>query len=466
MLFSGAAWSTVSTRCIDAMLGAANATFRQTYPSSVTPGIALVSESGDGATRLVGRLTRIDSVGGTVACESGDWRVVAREAAWADLRVGDIVALRGRGPTAEFAVEEIQLLTPTHRPAPSGSMTWEQAESTARGRRDRLSLRSDTMRAIRGFLEAAGFLEVQTPALVSAPGLEAHIEPMAVVSGPDDGGESTQFLITSPEHHMKRLLGGGFSRIYQMGKCYRRGEVSPQHQPEFTLVEWYRAYATYREIATDTENLVAHVSQQVLGTTMVEHAGRLLDLRPPWQRLTVTEAFARYGGVDLPACGDSEVFGRQARAAGCDSVVDGDTWEEVFFKVLLDRVEPRLADLGAVLLQDYPAPLASLSKLKMDDPLTAERVEAYIGGMELANGFTELNDPREQRRRFMAERQRRRGSPAAALPLDEAFLRMLSDGMPPAAGMALGVGRLIMMLTDATAIDTVVAFPNNPGRVE
>jgi len=447
------------------MLGTASIRARQTYPSSDSSGIALASELADGTTRLLGRLTRTTPLGGTIACEAGDWRVVARDPAWTELRVGDIVALRGRGPIADFAVEEIQLLTPSQRPAPSGCPTWEQAETVARKRRDRLRLRSDILRAIRGFFEVAGFLEVQTPALVPAPGLEAHLEPMAVPSGPQDRGASTQYLITSPEHHMKRLLGEGFSCIYQMGKCYRSGEVSSQHQPEFTMVEWYRAYATYEEIAADVEALVAYVSQRVLGTATVEYAGYQLDLASSWHRLTVTEAFARYGGVDLRTCRDAQALGRAARAAGCDSVVDDDTWDEVFFKVLLEKVEPRLADLGAVLLQDYPAPLAALSKLKVDDPLTAERVEAYVGGLELANGFTELNDPREQRRRFMAERQRRRARGGTVLPLDEAFLRMLSDGMPPAAGMALGVDRLTMILTDATAIDSVVAFPNNPGRV-
>jgi len=447
------------------MSGTPNTMGRLAYPASASPRLEAVKGDGEGSARLSGRLTRTDASGGTVADEAGDWRVEASDPTWTELRPGDIVGLRGTGTPARFVVEEFELLTPSHRPAPSGSTTFAQAEAAARLWRGRLSLRSEVLRATRAFFESAGFVEVQTPALVSAPGLEAHIEPMAVTGWVADTGERTQFLITSPEHHMKRLLGGGFSRIYQVGKCYRSGEISPQHQPEFTMVEWYRSYATYVEVAADVEALVAHVSQQVLGTAEAQYGGRSLDLRPPWQRLTVAEAFARFGELDLAACRNPLSFGRAARAGGCDSVVDDDTWEDIFYKVLLEKVEPRLTDLGAVFLQDYPSPLAALSKLKSDDACTAERVEAYLGGVELANGFTELNDPREQRRRFMAERHRRRAQGTASLPVDEAFLRMLSDGMPPSGGMALGLDRLAMILSDAAAIDDVVAFPNNTGRV-
>lgn len=257
---------------------------------------------------------------------------------------------------------------------------------------------------------------------------------------------------------MKRLLGAGCERIFQLGRAFRNGERSALHNPEFTMLEWYRAYASYEEIMGDVEELVAAVSREVRGTTLLEYQGRRVNLRPPWRRLTVREAFGEFAGLDLDLGASAEEFRRQARDT-CPSVDTEDTWEEIFFKVLLDRVEPGMAAAGRpVLLKDYPASMAALAKLRPVDQV-AERVEAYVAGLELANGFTELNDPREQRQRFMEERRKRAAIGYPLHPVDEDFLQMMELAMPPAGGMALGVDRLVMLLADAGRIDEVIAFP-------
>jgi lysyl-tRNA synthetase class 2 len=257
---------------------------------------------------------------------------------------------------------------------------------------------------------------------------------------------------------MKRLLGAGCERIFQLGRAFRNGERSSLHNPEFTMLEWYRAYAGYEEIMEDVEGLVATVAREVRGATLIPYQGREVELAPPWPRLTVREAFARFAGLELDFGLDIEAFRRQAKGS-CPSVDSEDGWEEIFFKVFLEKVEPGMAAEGRpVLLKDYPPSMAALAKLREGDQV-AERVEAYIGGLELANGFTELNDPQEQRRRFAEERRKRTAKGQPLHPLDEEFLQMMELGMPPAGGMALGVDRLLMLVADAGQIDQVMAFP-------
>ena len=322
--------------------------------------------------------------------------------------------------------------------------------------RKNLELRAAILRQTRAFFAARGFLEVETPLLVRAPGQEAHLELFRT----EFSGTAPLpcFLISSPELHMKRLLGSGFERIFQVCRCFRNNERSPLHNPEFTMLEWYRAHAGYEEIMEDAEELVAQVCRQVLGTTRICRQGRAVELAPPWGRLTVRQAFAACAGIDLDACAGAGEFRRQAPRA-CPSLDSRDSWEEIFFKILLEKVEPALAARGPVFLKDYPAGMAALARLKEEDRRVAERVEAYVAGVELANGFSELNDPREQRQRFAAERHKRRERGLPLHPLDEEFLRMMEQGMPRAGGMALGVDRLVMLLAGASSIDEVLAFP-------
>ena len=334
------------------------------------------------------------------------------------------------------------------------------------GRRlDNLQARARGLRRLRAFFDERDFLEIEAPLLVPSPGLELHLDAFAV----DGAG----YLITSPEYQLKRLLAAGLPRIYSVARCFRRREAGPQHNPEFTMVEWYRAPGTWEEIAADVEALCAEVARAVLGTTIIERGGTQperpeqpvtqpvtpIDLGLPWERMSVREAMARYAQVEL--VGDEPVaeLARKAAAAG-HPVPRGETWpwDDLFFTVFLDAVEPHLGRGRPTILYDWPAPLCALARRKPGDPHVVERFEAYAAGLELCNGFGELTDEQEQRERLerdLAER-RRRGLPA--YPVDEKFLAALAEGLPPSGGVALGLDRLMMLVTGATSIREVTAF--------
>lgn len=371
-------------------------------------------------------------------------------------REGDIVEVRGRVLAGEVLVDQIRVLAAATA-SWKGRGDWHRFHGGVEGLQANIRMRGVVLRAIRDFFAARGFLEVETPSLVRTPGQEAHLQLFQT----EYRGETTvaSFLVSSPEHQMKRLLGGGFERIFQIGRCYRNGERSDAHNPEFTMLEWYRAFASYEEIMEDTEQLVNFVARAVRRTGEIEYQGKSLKLDAPWSHLGVLEAFQRFAGVEILPCEKVDEWRRRVRELGYRSVASEDSWEDIFFKILIEKVEPALGQLGAVFLRDYPACLAALAKLKEEDPGVAERVEVYIAGLELGNGFTELNDPQEQRQRFAAERKKRQQEGYPLHPQDEEFLQMMEQGMPPAGGMALGVDRLVMLLGDAGRIDEVMAFP-------
>ncbi len=288
-----------------------------------------------------------------------------------------------------------------------------------------LAVRSHALDAIRGFFRAGAFIEVETPVRIPAPALELHID--APSAGPD------AWLRTSPELHMKRLLAAGCERIFQLGPCFRAGERGRRHNPEFTMLEWYRAGAGYRDILADCEGLVRHVAAAVIGSTRLVYRGVAIDLAAPWMRLTVREAFRRHAGWDPVAAYDPDRF-------------DLD---------LVNLVEPALPRDRPCVLLDYPAPAAALARLKPDDPAVAERWEVYLGGLELANAYGELVDAPAQRVRFEACAEARRRLGKEVYPLDEPFLRALESGLPPCGGIALGVDRLVMLLCDTDDIADV-----------
>jgi elongation factor P--(R)-beta-lysine ligase len=314
--------------------------------------------------------------------------------------------------------------------------------------KDRLATRARIFAEIRAFFDERGFVEVDTPVLASGVASEANIRHCSTRMQ-WNGDHATYYLLASPETYMKRLLVEGMDKIYQISRCFRSGESGPMHNPEFCMLEWYRCGADYRQIMDDTEALVRHVA----GKITVKPLGN-----GTWQRMTVAEAFTDFADLDL---GDDSAGGLrlQARARGISSVLPDDTWEDTFYKVLIEKIEPALKQLGSVFLLDFPAKLASLARLKRADPRVAERVELYIDGIELANGFSELTDAVQQRQRF-AEECRNMAEQGEVVPRqDEKFLAALEKGMPPAGGMALGVDRLAMLLMGATSIDQVLAFP-------
>ena len=421
------------------------------YPSRVQwqhqPAASAATAVGEVAVR--GRLLHFAAGRGRIADESGGIDFVVKTRI-AGIKAGDIVELYGIVVEGIIDATQVRLLAPS-------SAVWHQGDWPrfhANGLWANMRVRAAVLDAVRDFFKDAGFLAVETPTLARASAQEEHIQLFAT-EYQGDKAQKQFYLAPSPELYMKRLLGVGFEQIYQISRSYRNGELGPQHNPEFTLIEWYRAYASYEEIMADVEDLVAHVAKSVLGRPSVVRAGREIDLQPPWERLSVRDAFARWADIDLDACADAEALFRRAHALGYGSARRGDSWEDLFYKILLEKVEPELAKLGAVHLFDYPRQLAALAKLKEGDPTVAERTEAYLGGVELSNGYTELNDPAQQRERFA----RSAWSGGAGAPPDEAFLAAMERGIPPAGGVALGLDRLVMVVVGASCLDEVIAFP-------
>lgn len=313
------------------------------------------------------------------------------------------------------------------------------------GRRAALEARARILRAARAWFEGQGFLEVETPARVRAPGQEVHLD--ALPSGAD------RWLVTSPEYHMKRLLGAGYERIVQLGKAWRAGEVGPHHEPEFLMAEWYRAGAPLEVIADDCEALV-HVAALAAGPPV---SG--LDLAGPFERTTVREVMKRHAGIALAGDESAADLMEKARAAGVE-IGSATAWDDVFFQIFLDRVEPHIGRGRPTFVFDWPAPLGALARKKADDPRLVERFELYAAGLELANAFGELTDADEQRARFLDESATRARLGKAVYPPDERLLAALPH-MRPTAGVALGLDRLVMLVTGANDIRDVIAFADD-----
>jgi lysyl-tRNA synthetase class 2 len=269
-------------------------------------------------------------------------------------------------------------------------------------------------------------------------------------------------LITSPEFQMKRLLCAGLQRIYTICKSFRGDEEGRQHSSEFTMLEWYRAFAGIDDILRDTEELVAAVARAVTGGTRLRvpegPGSRAVEVAPPWRRMTVAEAMAEFAGVEVAGDEDAATLAARARAAGIE-LGTAEAWDDVFYCVFVDRVEPALARLARpVAILDWPAPLSALARRKPGDPRVVERFEVYMAGVELCNAYGELTDPVEQRERFAADQATREARGLPAYPLDDRFLQALDEGLPPCAGIALGVDRLVMLVTGAAHIRDVLAF--------
>jgi len=322
--------------------------------------------------------------------------------------------------------------------------------------------------AIRAWFTGEGFSEVETPALQVSPGMEVHLRAFATrLDEPFGQGGATLYLHTSPEFAMKKLLAAGEPRIFQFARTYRNGERSATHHPEFTMLEWYRARASWRETAEDCRRFVVAVWNALpvsLRAAPMTWQGRACDPSRDWEYLSVAEAFARHAGIDLTAClapdpldPDPTLFRRAAAAAGHHLPETGE-WDDLFFHVFLAAIEPRLGTPVPTVLHDWPAAMAALARISDADPRFAERFEVYVGGLELANGFTELTDPREQRARFEAEQAKKERLYGERFPIDEDFLAALAH-MPPSAGVALGFDRLVMLATGAERIEDVLWAP-------
>ena len=317
--------------------------------------------------------------------------------------------------------------------------------------------RAAVVRAIRDYFDAQGFTEVDTPVALTAVAPEPHLEAPSV-SLHLGHTTSHRFLQTSPELPMKRLVGSGLAPIYQIAPCFRDGDYSPQHRPEFRLLEWYRAPAHWTELLHDCEQLLLSAAAAVGAGEAIDYQNRSIRLTPPYPRISVEEAFLTHAGFSIRARETPQALAPQVRRLGLPTQPD-DSWDDLFYRVFLSVVEPALvADGQPFFLTHYPAPLAALAQLDPSDPRVSERFELYVAGMELANGFGELTDANRQRQRFARDKALRQARGMAAYPEDEAFYAALEQ-MPPAAGSALGLERLLMLVLDVNEIDAVNFLP-------
>ena len=313
-----------------------------------------------------------------------------------------------------------------------------------------LRRRARLLQATRAFFDARGYLEVETPYAVAAPGEEVHLQAFATELRIAGGGARRLWLNTSPEFAMKRLLVAGAGPVFQLARVWRNGEASALHAPEFTMLEWYRPGAGLAGLMDETEAYL----RAVLPPVCVRD-GVTVDLSA-FERVTVAEAFGRYAGADLlGTLGDAAGLAASAGAV----LRAGEDWEDLFFRLLLERVEPRLGRGRPTFLTHWPAAQAALAVRDPADARVALRFELFAGGMELANAFQELTDAGEQRARFVADRARRHALYGPDWPMDEDFLAALAFGMPAASGIALGFDRLAMLATGAQRIDQVQWLP-------
>jgi lysyl-tRNA synthetase class 2 len=347
---------------------------------------------------------------------------------------------------------------------PSPSPWWNRERH--RDRRAGLLLRNRMKAAIRAWFETQGFVEVDALALQISPGNETHLHAFATEQIGTALDRKRLYLHTSPEFAMKKLLAAGEEKIFSFAPVYRNRERGALHSPEFTMLEWYRVGAPYTVLWDDCAALLS-IAADTTGLSRWSFRGREADIVNGLDRLTLDEAFRKFAGFPLldtcqsgagqPGAGDRDALASRAQAAGIRTAVD-DTWSDVFSRVLVENIEPHLGSPKPTLLVEYPAPEAALARAVPGRPEVAERFELYVAGVELANGFGELGDANEQRRRLVHEMDEKARLYGERYPLDEDFLAALSH-MPPACGCALGFERLVMLATGASNVDQVIWTP-------
>jgi lysyl-tRNA synthetase class 2 len=381
--------------------------------------------------------------------------------------VGDFIGVNGglfRTKTGELTVQvgALTLLSKSLRPLPDKWHGLSDVEVRYRQRYvdllanppvvEAFRRRARIVAEMRRVLDARGFLEVETPMMQSIPG-GATARPFVTHHNALD---LTLYLRIAPELYLKRCVVGGLERVYEINRNFRNEGISTHHNPEFTMLEFYQAYADYRDLMVFTEELLGQVARAACGSEQVTYQGREISFAPPWPRLSVEEALVTLGGLSATEVRTAEGL-RAAAAARGIAVNPAWSWAKLLMELFEVLGEARC--IQPTFITDFPAELSPLAKARPEDPRYVQRFELYIAGMEVANAYTELNDPREQRRRFEAQVAAREAGDDEAQYLDEDFLRALEYGLPPTAGEGIGIDRLVMLLTDSPSIRDVILFP-------
>jgi len=321
--------------------------------------------------------------------------------------------------------------------------------------------RAQILDLIRDFFKKRGFLEVQTPILIKNVDTAPYIEPFKVQFSDDKNKHYQGYLITSPEYSLKKLLAQGFGNIFEITKAFRQKEaLGGLHNPEFTILEWYRTQANYRQVMKDTEELVCYLVKKLYHHLYLFYQGKKIDVSLPWPRISVKQAFKKYAQINLDKTKNLNYFKTIIKQKGyrIDPTSGGVNWNDLFYLIFLNEIEPQLPKDRAIILYDYPLPQAALAKRKNKKSFYVERFEVYVGGMEIANAFSELTDWREQLKRLKEDQKLRKKLRKEIISIDKSFIRALKSGIPPASGNAVGIDRLEMLLLDIKDIDDLLPF--------
>lgn len=390
------------------------------------------------------------------------------------LDIGDIIGVTGRvfkTKRGEISVEvhTFALLTKSLRPLPEKWHGLKDVEIRYRQRyldlianpevRDVFVIRSKIISAVRRYLDNLGFLEVETPVLHPIAG-GAAARPFVTHHNALD---MDMYLRIAPELYLKRLIVGGFEKVYELGRIFRNEGISYKHNPEFTMIELYQAYANYENVMHITEEVIAFVAQEVLGSTKINYQGQEIDLTPPWNRISMLDAIQEKTGVDFRLVTTQEEAEALARKAGL-KVEENTDIGNIINTAFEEFVESTL--IQPTFIMDHPVEISPLAKRKISNPRFTDRFEAFIFGREMANGFSELNDPIDQKERFLKQVAQRAAGDDEAHMMDEDFVTALEYGLPPAGGLGIGIDRLVMLLTDSSSIRDVILFPHMRHKAE
>lgn len=435
--------------------------------------------------QVVGRLMAIRDMGKSTFCHiadgTGRLQIYLRQNDLGEERytlfhktmdLGDFIQVEGhlfRTRTGEITVHALawQPLAKALLPLPDKWHGLRDVETRYRQRyldllsnpkvREIFVRRTRLITAIRRFLDAQGFLEVETPILQPIYG-GAAARPFITYHNALD---RTLYLRIADELYLKRLIIGGFDRVYEIGHNFRNEGISTRHNPEFTVLEAYQAYADYHDVMRLVERLYEAIAQEVMGSLTITYQGNAIDLTPPWRRVTMRDAILEHSGIDILEHADYASLWAALQAKGI-ALPPQRNWGKLVEKLFEERVEPTLIQPTFIL--DYPVEISPLAKKKPEDPRLVERFEFFIGGMECGNAFTELNDPLDQRERFLAQGRASQAGDEEAHPMDEDFITAMEHGMPPTGGLGIGIDRLVMLFTDQSSIREVILFPQLRGE--